>query len=154
MYRDSSFLQGFLPNLYNYIDVISVWFLPAFIPFALRISILFILGLLLSYYGRKSPIDNRVISLLLQVATYIVIMIIIIQVDYDEIERLLAVIMPWFMLVMFLLLDRLSITWMGKSKTVLIMALLLFFSYTSIRSLKNVEMWHFNQCQKENLSNY
>ena len=153
MYRDSSFLQGFLANLYNYSDVISLWFLPAIIPLGLRLSILFMIGLLLFYYALKRPIGNQTVSLLLQVATYIMIMIIIIQVDYDEIERLLAVIMPWSVLVILLLLDRISSIWVGKSKTVLLVVLLLFLSYTSIRSLSNVEMWHHNRCRQENLSN-
>jgi hypothetical protein len=153
MYRDSSFLGGFLTNLYNYSDVITLWFLPAFIPFGFRLLILFTTGLLLFYFGKKRPMSNLVISLMAQVGTYIVIMIVIIQVDYDEIERLLAVIMPWFILVIFLLLDKLSTSWSGKGRTVLLVAVMLFLSYTCIRSLGNVGMWHRNQCQQEYLSN-
>jgi uncharacterized membrane protein len=80
-------------------------------------------------------------------------MIVAIKVDKDEIERLLAIVLPWLILAIFITID---INWKNISTTFkrLIMALLiLWVSYTGFRGVYNSINWHKMNCSTEKLSN-
>jgi len=154
IYTESDFIQGFLNNGNNYADVISLWFFPAVIPFAYRLLIIGLIVMMFFYFNRKGSISKLAKSFLIQFTVYLAIMVIIIEVDKDEIERLLAIIAPWLALSIFMILDLYLVSFSKKIRVSVFILLFLFLSYTFIRSYKNVEMWHNRECSKEILSFY
>ena len=149
IYTNSNFLKGVSANVYNYADVISLWFIPSVVPTGFRIAALVLLILLLFFITRKAALSKELFSYIVQVAVYLTVMIVVIKVDYDEIERLLAIIAPWFMLGVFMTVDLNWVSFSTRSRQALLMVLVLFLSYTLIRSYKNVGMWHRNECKEE-----
>lgn len=154
IYLIGGFLHGFSINVFNYTDIISQWFLPAFLPYYYRMAILVFCGIVFLFYANKWKHSRKAIILFYQFLAYVLIMMVVIQVDKDEIERLLAIIAPWLIIAAFIEMD---INWEGIRTTlrkIIILSLLVWVSYVSLRGAYNIYRWHNRNCQTESISNY
>jgi len=154
IYVESSFLQGFPSNSLNYSDIISQWFIPSVIPSIPRIVILFLLSVLFCTQAFRSQMSVQIKSLLTLFFAYVFIMICFIEVDIDEIERLLAIAAPFLMIAIFLILDNYWSSFTKMVRLTVLFTLMLFLFYTTIRGLKNVESWHQRSCTQESRAFY
>ncbi len=107
IYNDDLFFGGGWQNLLNYFDVSTQWFLPAMVPLLPRIFLLLILIIwLLKIKKTRAGSVLGVRVFLLQFFIYTSIMVFFIDVDYDEIERLLSIVYPWCMIGVLLAIDQ------------------------------------------------
>ena len=151
LFRNNEFLMGLDINFINYTDILSQWFLPRLIPAPFRLFFLAFVVIILLLVQRKERLTIQIKIFLIQFITYLVIMVVIIKVDKDEIERLLAIVSPWLIMAVFMLID---IKWKNIShtfKTWFIVLLILWVSYTGFRSVYNSINWHKNNCSTEKL---
>ncbi|MCK5471174.1 MAG: hypothetical protein KAI99_21775 [Cyclobacteriaceae bacterium] len=154
MFRTNEFLQSIDLNFFNYLNVISQWFLPGIIPVWFRLLLLaFILIIFFKLFQKEKP-TIQVRIFLIQFLAYLIIMIVVIKVDKDEIERLLAIVAPWLILAIFMIID---INWNNISNTfkrLIIVLLILWVSYIGFRSIYNSLNWHKKNCSTEKLSSF
>ena len=149
VYQANPFLTGWWGNIMNYSDVISTWFLPTVLPLAIRILLLVVVFLLSIIY-QKRLLRNRVVLVLsYQSFFYITTMIVLLSVDYDEIERLLAIVYPWVIGALFILMDHVYQVLGGRTKRILLVGLLAWMSYVAVRGGHNSLRWHRDRCEKQ-----
>lgn len=154
MFINNEFITGFGINFINYTDILSQWFLPGFITFPFRLLFLALVGFMLILLKRKERLTLPVKVFLIQFLAYLIIMVVAIKVDKDEIERLLAIVSPWLLMAIYMIID---IKWekIGYAlKRPIILALILWISYTSFRGIYNSSRWHKRNCTTEILSEY
>lgn len=154
VYLGSNFLQGFKENLPNYMDVISQWFFPSVFPLFIRLILIAIAAVLLCVLICKKIPRLQARIFFTQFFGYLVIMVFIIEVDFDEIERLLAIVAPWLLIAIFMTID---INWSNLpmiARKYLSLLLIIWIAYVGIRSVNNVILWHQGMCNEEFLSNF
>ncbi len=146
MFRNNEFLVGIDTNLFNYIDIISRWFLPEFIPPTYRFGFLVLLTIFLIVLLIKSEVSFSAKIFIIQFFTFLFIMIVVVKVDSDEIERLISIVAPWFYISMFLVLDAQWKKFNFPYKIAVMIVFLLWTSYTISRGISNSIMWHQGKC--------
>ncbi len=154
MFRNNEFLTGFEINLFNYADILSQWFLPGFIPTPFRLFFIFFLGVILLVILKKDSLTIQVKIFMIQFLAYVLIMIVAVKVDADEIERLLSIVAPWFIIATYLIID---LKWGNISyayRISIIIVLIMWVTYIGSRSVYNSIRWHNENCMSENLTKY
>jgi len=151
VYDGVGFLNGGLNNLINYLDIISQWFLPSVIPMRIRLIIeLLLLGIGLKML-RLNKMNLSAKVFLAQFVCYTIVMVFFVEVDKDEIERLLSIIYPWFIIGLFILIDSGWSNLTIKVKRVFILFFVFGVVYIGIRSFNNIDMWHHRHCVKNQI---
>jgi hypothetical protein len=139
-------------NFRNYLDVMTTWMMPSLVPMEFRILLaaIMIFILLFALKGRKLAVEGK--AFLVQSILYTCIMILFISVDKSDVERLLAVIYPWLVIGIFMILDRAQ-SGMGRITRRIVFSLLCCWCiYVGARSVKNSMMWHQNNCHPSTLT--
>lgn len=140
-------------NILGYIDVISRWFIPSIIPFPIRFIFMLLLVLGLSFSFLKNFEHKQTIfSLWIMILFYLSVMQLTEKVDFEEVQRYAAIIFPLFILVLFILMDKVIFI-DGKSifKYLLVFLLINWLLYSGLRTYKNVAFWSERSC--ENVEN-
>ena len=146
LFRDNEFLMGLDINFINYTDILSQWFLPRLIPTPFRLFFLASGVIILLIVQRKERLSIQAKVFQIQFFAYLIIMVVIIKVDKAEIERLLAIVSPWLIMAVFMIID---IKWKNINytfKTWFMVLLILWVSYTGFRSVYNSINWHKYNC--------
>ena len=152
VYFSSNFLHGFSANVPNYLDIISQWFFPALIPFYVRILLMGIIVVILFVLASRQTSKQHARIFILQFLGYLIIMVFVIEVDIDEIERLLAIVGPWLMIAIFMTFDA---NWMSMpvlARKCFSLFFVLWIIYIGIRGIHNAIVWHHGMCNEELLS--
>ena len=146
--NDDAFFSGYWINLINYLDIFLQWIFPSIIPIVLRLVFLlsfFIISLKL-INARNFAFLTKVFFT--QFLIYTFIMIFFVEVDKSEIERLLAIVYPWFIVGLLLLIDQFWHKLNRSVKRIFQICLVVWLIYVGGRSIKNSIMWHQNHCQE------
>lgn len=144
----SSFYQDIFASIWVYPDVISQWFLPAFVPMFLRITVL--IGLLVALFILLRKYHNPITEVfIIQFFIYLVCISTIVLVDNSEAERLLSLVYPFLIISLFIILDPYWVEIKKGMRVLIYIALSLWIGYISIRTVKNSIMWHNNRCNME-----
>lgn len=149
IYGDNPFFVGLWDNIVNYLDIVSLWFFPSLIPLVIRIVLLLATSSLLFIYFRKYINDTIVVMLGAQFLSYLAIMIVLLSVDHDEIERLLAVVYPCVICALFISVDVRNKSLSSSARKFLIAGLILWGSYVAIRGVNNNLRWYYNRCTEQ-----
>jgi hypothetical protein len=137
---DPSFSYFIPPNafssLFYYLNYGSAWFLPRFISLGLRIGILFsVMVCLIFYFKIKDNLIKKIIfAASITMGFYLFILLLMTGNTSDDVERLLAVIYPMFMLLTAVLLN-------GFQDRAWTLLLVLWLLYPLGRSLYNIGRW-------------
>lgn len=152
MYRNNEFLTGFQLNTYNYTDILSQWFLPGLVPYAFRLLFLIVLAIFFIKILIKKNAPIQIKIFFTQFLAYLVIMIVAVKVDKDEIERLLSIIAPWLMMVVFMTIEwKLENVGLALRRYIFGLLILWLF-YIGFRGINNCIRWHSRNCTTENTS--
>jgi hypothetical protein len=144
-----SLYQDFSQSLWVYPDVMSKWFLPVAIPRTLRIS-LFLIGLIAIFYFSWRILSLRAPKVfMIQSVAYWACLVPIIVVENSEAEKLLAIVYPFFIMSILALLDKKWVLWPKTYRKMIMICLLGWLIYVSVRTIKNSVMWHRNNCNRE-----
>ena len=146
VYFSNEFFVGIWINASNYLKVMSLWFLPAFVPFIFRLLVMIPFVAYLGFLFYKIEMPKPAAYSIVQSTIYILIMIFIGKFDDSEIERLLSIIYPWLIVALLLVLDQLWKKFDYLIKRIIIFFMILWMSYLGTRSIHNAIMWHSNQC--------
>lgn len=148
VYAENPFFTGVFHNSINYLDIISLWFFPGLITSGVRVSLLLIILILLWIVLKYQLVPKSGHLYFAQFVIYLILMIVLIKVDIDEIERLLAVIYPWMVVGIFLIIDENWNDIKPKAHSVIKIGLVIWICYLGVRSVKNCVIWHDNHCNK------
>ena len=80
-------------------------------------------------------------------------MIFVIEVDIDEIERLMAIVAPWLMVAIFMTIDSHWSSLPKIARKYLSLLTIIWITYVGIRAIKNAILWHQGMCSEDFLSN-
>jgi hypothetical protein len=147
--QGGTFYQDIFASMLVYPDVISKWFLPPFIPLAIRLIILgaiLILTFMLIMKFKNLTVPK---VFLFQFAVYLFSIVPILVVENSEAEKLLSIVYPFVVVSIIMLLEA---SWIGIKKSVrsyIFIALSIWIGYISLRTVKNSIMWHKNNCYVE-----
>ncbi len=149
-----SLFSGFGHNILVYLNVISAWLLPRIIIPELRITCLLVMLLFVVFtrtYRRYYRDPSGIIIFLIII--YFIGISSLGPIDLFESERYLSVIYPGMMLLIF---KSFSIYWHRVRLSVRILMaciLVIWFSYTVLRTYINAERWHGASCRATALHN-
>ncbi len=146
MFQNNEFLIGVDVNFINYTDTISRWFLPGFIPYLYRM--LFLITVIVIYFLmlKKEKVPIQIKIFLIQFLAYLLIMIVVIRVDKDEIERLLSIVGPWLFIALIMTLElRWKNIGFALRRWILVL-LTVWVCYIGFRSINNSIGWHNGNC--------
>jgi len=146
IYYSNEFFNSMWINSTNYLDVMSRWIFPVFVPLFFRLICLIICAVILGYVLYLKKIPKAAMPYFIQFGVYVMIMSIFLKVYMDDIERYLAMVYPGFIIGLLLVLDQLSVKFNYKLKKILFFCIVLWVSYLGIRSVHNVNMWHNSRC--------
>ena len=142
------YFSGFLLNIWNYIDVVSAWFLPRKSGIFIRLFFVFLLSIWILLSRRKEiSILHKDYSLTRLICIIIVFYIIgmssIGRIDPWETERYLSIIYPFILLVIIVLaLKNTDLTHKSFTRLIIIAFLGMWILYIEVRSTINVVNWH------------
>jgi hypothetical protein len=155
-FRNNIFVVSWSESLLYMADIISLWLVPNLFPLILR---LFLTGIVLSFLAflafkllKNSYLQYiHPLRFLLALAfiffIYIAFMLVLRMNVEEENERYLAPLFPLFFLFLFAVADKI----IKNSKTIYKMISLiiigLWLIYPIVRTLKNAQLWHTNQCK-------
>ena len=149
IYSNNPFLANTGVNLLNYLDILSQWFLPSLIPWIARVLFLLLMLIVLIVQIGKGRIAPLVWVFIIQAMVYFIIMFTLLEVDKDEIERLLSPIYPLLISAIALLLDRFAHKVRNAGKALLYAGLLMWSLYVISRGGINATRWHSEQCSTQ-----
>jgi hypothetical protein len=149
MLTSNEFLSDIGVNFFNYASILSQWILPTIIPFFLRIAFCAIAIFIIVLKAKDISIPWQARVFIIQFVAYVFIMIITLNVDKYEIERLVAIVLPWFFIGVFMVLDCNRDLFPLKFRTAALALLILWVVYIGLRGIKNTVMWHDAICQRE-----
>jgi len=144
-----SLYQDLLASFWVYPDMISKWFMPSVVPLFVRALVL-LMVLSLMIYSLFRVFSNPVPKIfLIQFLIYWVLIVPIIVVENSEAEKLMAILYPFFIIVILMFLDKEWEKLLKPYRAIIIIGLVGWLSYTSARTVKNSIMWHQNNCNRE-----
>lgn len=149
---------GFGFNMAVYTESLSLFFLPANISFQVRIVLICLLisiGLLCLVLGKIKIImlqNSFYQILLLQLFTYLILMLSIEKAIFWDVERYVAVIYPIFFLIVLVYIEKkylqIQKPWHRK---IIIIGLSLWLLYPVARTVKNVVFWKEKFCIEKSI---
>ncbi len=151
---DHDYFQGFLHNLLDILRVVTAWFVPGFIPWAVRIAffiLIFILMVRIRVFRWivKAPLTRM---LFYPVLTYTLLISCIGRLDYYEIDRYLSFIFPLVVLVIVVLIENVSIK--RNIKRIMVVLIGVWAVYTVARGIKNAHDWHKRSCDIKKMESF
>lgn len=137
-----SLFTGIGLNFRNYLDIISAWILPPFLPLVFRIILVFLLisFSIMKFKIRRITMEGKVFFF--QSAVYTFMLIMFISVYKSDVERYMAVIYPWIFIGVFIILDTWILRFSKLFNRLLIVLICCWLSYVCARTIKNSVMWH------------
>lgn len=132
-----------------YLEVIGTWLAPLALPLGIRLFLATCLLALLSlFYFKKSQYKKwnafeKIIAV--NLFTYLIALILLKNLGFHEAERFMAVIYPLSFLLLFLAIEKLELN--SLRKYLLYGCVVLWMAYPILRTLKNVQFWHQNNCK-------
>ncbi len=136
-------------NFKNYFGALSAWILPLPLNPWLRIGVLVVVIIYMSYWLWKTipampePIKAYLSSILIIVLTYFIIRHFYHRPHSDEADRFLAPVYPGvFFLIIFVMEQIILKTDRHIRKLVFSVMLILWLAYPVVRTFKNAELWH------------
>lgn len=153
---DHPFFTGYLGNTLHYVDTIGKWFVPLPDPVVFSVILLPVLVFICCWILLQtvpiipSGVLRYVKAFFLIVIVYLSAMFVLTgQYPYES-ERLLAVIYPVAMLLVFFVLDRAAqIPFVKKYYSIILIAAAVWLLYPLSRTIKNIHQWHTVGCQTE-----
>jgi hypothetical protein len=141
VFYDRNFFDGFLMNVLLLAGAFTKLVVPA--PSGVISGVLFLLLLLAIFHWLK-PISKNVFILVIMV--YAAGFMVLGKLDQYELDRYLSVMTPFCFLILLMFLERVgqgTVKWVRYGA---VLAVLVFVSYTLVRTGRNIELWHNRSC--------
>lgn len=141
VFYDRNFFDGFLMNVLLLAGAFIKMIVPT--PSGVMAGVLFLLLLAAIFYWLK-PISKNVVVVVVMV--YAAGFMVLGKLDQYELDRYLSVIAPFCFLILLMFVERVA---HGGAKWVrygAVLAVLVFVSYTLVRTGRNIELWHNRSC--------
>ena len=149
VYLANGFFSSIWINSINYLDVISRWIIPAFVPLIFRMICLSICAAILGYFVYLKKIPKMAMPYFIQFAVYVMIMSVFLKVYMDDLERYLAMVYPGLIIGLLLILDGHWVKIKPKLKKLIVISVICWMSYVGVRTFHHVNRWHGSWCAQQ-----
>jgi len=144
IFYDRLFFDGFLNNVL----LMAGSFAKMVVPTQSSIvSVSFFLSLSAAIFYWLRPITKNVFAIV--IAVYATGFTLLGKLDPNELDRYLSVVTPFCFLLLLMLAERIvqsSVKWVRYG---VVLITIIFVSYTLVRTVKNVQLWHDRSCFSE-----